>query len=373
MTSESIYVHFMDKYFPTLEKRTVEDDDNYGVTGHSWYFGTPSAKIAGVFDDETAAVTYAGGTTAKTITTAYPASKWASSVEFWRNGEMKASDMTFEDITSVPYGATVALYKNDAGKIYKALVTLEYLAEVTAVTNTDKDAYDNVTFKVYDSVGCYNVSFDDTALIAPGTYTKGDFYVVVPFGDNTAADEFLSVVPATSFDGVISSYSSTSVTVGGTKSYVSALAYDMTASDGFDASAIGFTSVYTYYNQRRRHRARRQAEGRGHLHQYLYVSKIQTKAVASDLLGSTSGDAVASVIFTDGTSAVIDLKITDNGATATPRYTYMMPDYEGGVTKTALSTAGPSDIGNWFAYTENSDDTYTLSAINDTYAAVVSA
>ncbi|MBR5113808.1 MAG: S-layer homology domain-containing protein [Oscillospiraceae bacterium] len=98
---------------------------------------------------------------------------------------------------------------------------------------------------------------------------------------------------------------------------------------------------------------------------FVYIVKIQAQKGDNDMIESKSNVVKAEAIFNDGTHKVINLTLTAGK--------YAKPATDGTVADTAIATLPATDIKNWFAYTEASDGSYTLAALDAKYAKLAGA
>ena len=324
--------------------------DDFGRPGVRYIDTLTQGEKLELFYAETPSAVYTAPVQAAAIAKAYAKYTFAT-----------GSAATISD--NANYGKVVEVYSSviaGTPTVTDIVVVEELLGKVTKVTEAKGEAKRTVTVA--------GMPFETES------FAKGDVVLYT-----VAGGEIQSMVAPATFAGKIESYNATlkTVTVGG-KTY----------NYGHDFSLnVDFLKdqVFTLYSDGSiAAQVEKTAAAAAVSTNYVYVVKTEYQAWAkgsTTLLGSSGAKAAAAkaeVIFANGTKAVIDLTITntETDATKDPVYVVDKPNNEGAVaTKQALTVApaatATDTIGTWFAYTVAEDGTYTLTAINAKYAAVV--
>lgn len=290
---------------------------------------------------------------------------WSTETSLWVNGSEKNNFATVnlaldsgDKTPAFPVGSLVTLYADADGVIIRVVVIYELLGVVTGVTNNvaTADVYANIG----DDMESYG-SDPDSWKFPAGDFKENDWVLLTPkngaiqsdtatitalylkpvAANNTAASNPWSVAAATSTDAVASrvvltggtSAPITSVTAGGT-------VYNKFSAGralGGDLDALSFEGDTTFYfDSNGLVIGFEPASVVAGAKSYVYVTAFVNNP-GNSLLGQ---DAVckASVIYTDGKKANVDLDMDKNGDF----------QYFNG---SALATAGSLTLGTWWSYT----------------------
>ncbi|MGN0985698.1 MAG: S-layer homology domain-containing protein, partial [Candidatus Enterenecus sp.] len=166
-----------------------------GLKVHVW---TVNDKVVtDEFVDDAYVTTYATGTSYATIAKDLGVVEKNNKVtaKWFANGEQKETFSAAETVdflkSTAKTEAPVAVYADGANS-YKLMATIEYLATVTAVSDkADANGKYTFTFEVENG-------YSEDVVAAKDTYVKGGTYLVVPQGDDTTPNGFLSCVEAES-------------------------------------------------------------------------------------------------------------------------------------------------------------------------------
>lgn len=270
------------------------------------------------------------------------------------------------DVTEV-YKYTVGANK---GK-YVVVSNSEFLAQVTKVTAAKAATATAPAVKATATIK--NLWNNATAVVETADLSKDEYLVATwSLAENGTIDKYYAVKTAS---GVKTAYTASSVTFDGTKHNLSAI-YATGSYANPAASDINWTSAYTYYlasDGTTIIAAKAPAGSTAVNTDYVYVVNYQGKNItaSSDLYTSVEAaqSVKASVIYTDGTAAVVDLKVTKDSSDS--KYKFAKP--------AADATVGTAEVGNdaiavavgtWFTYETNTDGTYTLGQVNAAYAKI---
>ena len=276
------------------------------------------------------------------------------------NTYSKDNNKTAADISdeaALEAGKVVELYTNDSDKINSIVVYNYVIAKVDSVeeydsedelaedynasveytlVNLDGDAYDDLTY-------VDNLSEDNDGYQAIGTYDEGDVLAIVIKADGKIIAKEL----AKSVDGVMTAKGEGYVKVGGTK---------YTAMAGTEAP--NYEDTYTYYMDPNGVIVGSELyEEANATLDYVYV--ISSDATTSDddeLINGNDNRAVVKVMYTDGTSEVVDYALTKTSSDDYASGYY----FKVGSTKYDLDSFKRTVTAGWYAYTKNSDDEITL-------------
>lgn len=409
-----------------LASADVDAVDNGGVAGKMWFvdknadgtYDKATETSIGVYNGDSVAATYKVGTTIADIAKAQGIKNNTTSytVELYRNDVANGSftatgaelytmkgTATVAGVAAanqvVPGGVTVdAVLPVGATNKLRLLYNVHYLAQLTDVKlDTTNDDIDNralvvnvigygaspsfietLTLTATDYVG-FNTIFtmvkDQTSTTLAAKPMMVD---VVPYGDSrtttaslqTAGEATIkSVAMPTTVDGKVSTKGTGVITVG-----------DKTYSQHFFFTAAGmatgltYVDTYTFVLDSTGAVAYAKPVAGATSSDYAYVAKAEYKS-SSSLSGSTNY-AKAQVIFTDGTTAVVDMALTNKGTTTAPVYYVDAPDNDATVDNMKLSdatTTADTTIGTWFRYVKNTDGTYSFIAYDNTKAGIAAS
>ena len=219
-----------------------------------------------------------------------------------------------------------------------------YTGTISKFTKATDSADAYITIKSTTSIGGLNTKFETDA------FTKDDEDTRILF---TQADgDIQSVVVAETVEGSVSKQSDSALTIDGTSYKIAAKA---------DMDAVNFDDTFTFYLDANGNVIFAEVKEAG-TQSYAYVTKVEE----TDSLSNGTG-VLAEVYLTDGTKAVVNV--------ATSNSKYDLPQSNGAIkADEAVGGASVSDmkytVGNWFAYSVNSDKEYTFKALNSKYAAV---
>jgi len=271
------------------------------------------------------------------------------------------------------YGMTTELYKESDGSM-TAVVISHYLAKVTSVTAykaataTSVEVPASITVTVNTVNPTTYARYDIPGLTFETTgFAKGDYVYVT-----MASGAVKSAAKATAVDGKMTSYGTGYIVANGQKIPVCKTAQNLTVADASKAALVlhpeevGFTDTYTVYldNNMAIVGAKLKEASVG---DYAYIVKTEYKNETS--IAGASRYAKAQVVFTDGTTTVVDMPITKNSADG--KYYSATPVGAGTVTASVelSDTNNVAALGNWFGYVKNSDGTYSFTALSATNAA----
>jgi len=276
-------------------------------------------------------------------------------------------------------GARVEIYKVDGEKkVFDVVVIQNHVKKLTSdfIKAEVKATATKDAVPAYIIVeGAKTLAYDEVGTFETAAFKKNDIIIYTK-----DAGEITSVVKAGSITkAAVTKYTEDSVTFDGiTYGYAGNLL------SGSIQTGYDFEKTYTFYLDAEGNVVGNAATSASTIKDYAYVTSIQAQGYDStDLLGSGSeAVVVAEVIFTDGSKKVVDVKVAKN---SDGKYVYAKPGAPaegktvGSVTaNTEVVTTVDGDgkaaaepVGEWFAYKQNEDGTYTFSAISTSYANVV--
>ena len=305
------YQQFCEKYFPDLKKDTdtpKNTKDDFARPGYAWTYD----KDVVSFVADTPVATYAGADfdkdTVKDLKEDYTKVDTAT---VYYNGSVAAGVNLAKLQTSVN-GYSIEVYANSDDEVTAIVVTEPYVVEVAAINTDDDDAVTSVDLTVYEA-GYYitnsnyasltvNVKDDADAYDMIKDYAEEDvFMAFLKPGWDVATDmdaTFLAVDDVETLDGKVTSSSK-------------------------DATYNGWIKIdgtkYEFANEYSQIEVKTDSEGTFYLYndyvvhfdgssendtEYLYV--VRSHDDTSGAWGETRN--YAEVVYTDGTSEVIDTK-----------------------------------------------------------------
>ena len=340
-------VEFAEQYYSDLVLKSGEADD-FGRPAHTWLLN--NQKVGTYAEDVdyeyTTAVTgkalyeALGKNTVETYDFSVfvdGAEKDAIAKEIAKNNKA--------DLASTGNGVLTQVFvDNDKETVIISMVNT-YLAKASADYNSKKDS---VSLKIYftDDGTTKTVDGEDLAI---SDIKDGDF-LLVTYSYMTGVNKVESIAkPEAIEDSAIDAFKSGkggNITVGGTKyGYNKAAKYDADVLEDYTTSTGSTNLKDITYNL--------------YLDQYGYVIGVEEVDAVDTYVFITGIDfsysslatknVTANAIFTDGTSKVIDVKNDDT------------------IKALNLTTnAAMATVNQWFTYTVNSSDVYTLGEISDT-------
>ena len=342
-------VEFAEQYYPKLVLKSGEADD-FGRPAHTWLLNNEKVgTYAEAVDFEyTTAVTGKElyNALGKNTVEKYDFSVFVDGAEKDAIAKQIAKDNK-ANLEATGNGTLTQVYvDNDAETVIITMVNT-YLAKANSDYNSKKDS---VSLKIYftDDGTTKTVDGEDLAI---SDIKDGDF-LLVTYSYMTGVNKVESIAkPETIEDSAIDAFKSGkdgNITVDGTKyGYNKAAKYDAEVLKDYTTST-GFTNLKDItYNL--------------YLDQYGYVIGVE-KVDATDTYVFITGidfeysslatkNVTANAIFTDGTSKVISVKNDDT-------IKAIFAEVEDENMAVAKAT-----VNQWFTYTVNSSDVYTLGAI----------
>ena len=351
-----------------LVKVADYDQDAFGRPAHKW---TYNGKAVGVYKD-TPVASYVGPVKVSAAykelgLTAPTAATWYVNGRTNKDAQDKSFDLTLSRTSTATigeanaYGTTTELYVVSGKPVvvqaqsFAAKVVDVKAAKAETATTDATDRY--VILDVYNTDhGTKRVNF------VTEEFAKGDILAVTLIDDADKGMVDVQTATATkAVEGTVSRYTSTSATIGGNT-------YSIGLKSGVAMSSTSFNNAMIYFVDDNNTIVYAATPDQVVSTDYVYVEKVQYKNSASSLFDAASVAAKAEVVFTDGAHSVVDLAVTKDASTG--KYYVEAPATVGTVTKTEVTTANATEIGNWFAYVKNTDGTYTLKALNNSYAQV---
>ena len=351
-------------YGSDLTKITGTDD--FGRSGDKWSYDGDEVGVYGSEADYTFVMDSDDSLTElladEKLELNLSSSKYVGSIAV--NGAINTYDAddnktasNISDEAALAAGKVVELYTNDSDKIDSVVVYNYVIAKVDSVeeydsedelaedynasveytlVNLDGDAYDDLTY-------VDNLSEDNDGYQAIGTYDEGDVLAIVIKADGKIIAKEL----AKSVDGVMTAKGEGYVKVDGTK---------YTAMAG--TAAANYEDTYTYYMDPNGVIVGSELyEEANATLDYVYV--ISSDATTSDddeLINGNDNRAVVKVMYTDGTSEVVDYALTKTSSDDYASGYY----FKVGSAKYDLGSFESTVTAGWYAYTKNSDDEITL-------------
>jgi hypothetical protein len=309
------------KQYGLVEVATTDDLSN---GAHYWAkSGATGIALTGKYVDDVVLGTVTAAVTGGELYTGY---KFDETVAIYVNGDSKGNlDQT--NITRANKGTVLSAYAGansinlvdtDYDSVVDSVVVeLPYLAKVTKVTAATAADDANITLTVYTGAAATTTN---VKVYTDDTYAKDDYVLVVPKNDTFTAsstNKVISIEAISPVSGTISAYSTTpanTITVDGT-AYAAASKYVTATGFTAFASVTSFTTNYKFFLVNGYALAVITDSSVTAL-DYVYVTKSQASAAGTDLLGTTTTDALRlSVIYLDGTTAVVDYNLKTATAT----------------------------------------------------------
>ena len=348
---------FAEKYFADLTKGT--GTDSFGRPGTKWTYDKEEIGVYASAADYTYVLDedYTSTTPINMIKdlTDDDTLAMASTKTFAVNGDTTAESADVKAASNV--GAVVEIYLNDNGKVSSVVVYNYVLAVVDSVSEYDSedemaDKYGasveytltNLGGTTYDDmVYVDTLSKDKNGTQAIGSYDEGDVLAVVM----TNTGKIIDKAVAEEVSGVMTAKGDGYIKVDGTQ---------YTAIES--AKAPNFDDTYTYYMDPNDVVIGSELyEEADAALEYVYVLKAE-KETSDDnsILNGGEDRAVVKVMYTDGTTAVLDYALTKTSSDDYASGYY----FKVGSHKYDLSAFDTQVTEGWYAYTMNSSDEITL-------------
>ena len=316
------FVQFVEAHFPNLKCITSGKTAANGWAGHDWKLTTAAKAFSDIFANDMGSklVTYTD-TSDLTKGDMYKACTWADSVDVYVNGTLEygtsgASGAALATSSFVSKGSTASAglnYKgvdfsiydtNSDGKADTIVVTIAYLAKVTAVTAATASTDRTITVTAYDRDG------GKSAVITTDKFAKDDYIMITPSSnDSTGFATPVAMTAATKVTATVTAENATKNTLvaDGTTYKFSTYAflggstvssYDLSAKYDFFMDSYGYiiganvnTSATTTLN-------------------FVYVNAASVIGQTDTLtLGISAKEAKVKVTYLDGSNAVLNLPV----------------------------------------------------------------